>query len=55
VGRILYIPVPHLEQVPFIAGLPFFIVTFCASFISDFALHFTQYAVSAMMPLLEFL
>lgn len=36
--------VPQTGQVPCVAGLPFFIVIFCASFISRFALHFTQYA-----------
>jgi len=36
--------VPQTGQVPWVAGLPFFIVIFCASFISRFALHFTQYA-----------
>ena len=42
--NILYIPVPQVGHLPFIAGLPFFIVTFWASFISFLALHFTQYA-----------
>lgn len=41
---ILYIFVPHVPHVPVTAGLPFFIVTSWASFISLFALHFTQYA-----------
>ncbi len=36
--------VPQTGQVPWVAGLPFFIVIFCASFMSRFALHFTQYA-----------
>jgi len=37
--------VPHLGQVPFNAGLPFFSLTFFGFFISLFFLHFTQYAV----------
>lgn len=41
---ILIIPVLHTGQVPFVAGLPFFKVTACGSFISRLALHFTQYA-----------
>ena len=36
---------PHLEQVPFTAGLSLFSLTFFGSFISLFFLHFTQYAV----------
>src|SRR5487761_2450756 len=36
--------VPQTGQVPWAAGLPFFIVICCAFFISRFALHFTQYA-----------
>src|SRR2546430_11498835 len=36
--------VPQTEQVPFMACLPFFMVTSFASFISLFCLHFTQYA-----------
>jgi len=40
--------VPHLGQVPFTAGRPFFIVISLGSFISRFALHFTQYAVTIM-------
>lgn len=39
-----YNPVPHFGQRPFIAFRPFFIVTCVPSFISRFALHFTQYA-----------
>ena len=42
-------PVPQAVQVPFIAGRPFFMVTFLASFMFCLALHFTQYAVSAMI------
>ncbi len=45
---ILYIPVPHVEHLPFIAERPFFIVTFSVSFISFLALHFTQYPTSAI-------
>lgn len=48
-GMIRYTPVPHLAQTPFMAGRPFFMVTFWALLISDFALHFTQYAISAML------
>jgi hypothetical protein len=33
---------------PFIANRPFFMVTFCSSFISFLLLHFTQYPVSAI-------
>ena len=47
VGSILYIPVPHVEHTPLIAGRPFFILTLVAFFISRFALHLTQYPVSA--------
>ena len=36
--------VPHVGQVPDVAGLPFFRVTCCGSLISRDALHFTQYA-----------
>jgi hypothetical protein len=36
--------VPQTGHTPFVAGLPFFNVTGCASLISCFALHFTQYA-----------
>ena len=39
---ILYIPVLHSGQVPFMAFLPFFIVTSFGSFISLLDLHFTQ-------------
>lgn len=37
-------PVPQLGHLPFMAERPFFILTSFASFISFFALHFTQYA-----------
>ena len=40
---ILYIPVPHTGHLPFIAGLPFFMVTGCAFGSSRFARHLTQY------------
>lgn len=43
---ILYIPVPQTGHLPFIAGLPFFIVTFTALGSSRFARHFTQYMVA---------
>lgn len=36
--------VPQVEQVPVVAGLPFFIVVDVGFLISFFALHFTQYA-----------
>src|SRR3989338_10580417 len=45
---ILYISVPQTVHLPFIACLLFFMVTFWVSFISCFALHFTQYPVSAI-------
>jgi len=35
--------VPQTEQIPWVAGFPFFIVTFFSSFIDLFDLHFTQY------------
>jgi hypothetical protein len=40
---ILNIFVPQMEQIPVVAGLPFFIVTFFSSFIDLFDLHLTQY------------
>ena len=46
---ILYMPVLQVVHLPFIAERPFFIVTFSVSFISLFDLHFTQYAISAMV------
>lgn len=36
--------VPHTGHVPFVAGLPFFMVTCVGLFIVTFFLHFTQYA-----------
>lgn len=39
------IPVPHVGHLPFIAGFPFFNVTFTAAGSSLFARHFTQYIV----------
>lgn len=45
-----YIPVPHFGHSPFMAILPFFILTFFGFFISLFALHFTQYAVVTWSP-----
>ena len=39
---ILNILVPHVTQVPVIAGLPFFIVIAVGLTISFFALHLTQ-------------
>ena len=38
--------VPHVGQVPFTAGRPFFNVVSLGSFTSLLALHFTQYAVT---------
>ena len=46
---ILNMPVPHVGQVPFMAFRPFAIVFSLGSFISRFALHFTQYASTAMI------
>ncbi len=45
---ILNILVPQVGQIPSVAGLPFFMVTAFESFMSRFALHFTQYASNAM-------
>jgi len=42
---ILNIFVLHVGQVPFIAGLPFFMVVDFGFFISLLVLHFTQYPV----------
>ena len=39
---ILNIEIPHVGQVPFVAGLPFFMVTAEVPFISLLSLHFTQ-------------
>ena len=39
-----YSPVPQVGHFPFMAERPFFIFTGLGSFISLFALHFTQYA-----------
>jgi hypothetical protein len=39
---ILNIEMPHVGHVPFVAGLPFFIVTAWVPFISLLSLHFTQ-------------
>jgi hypothetical protein len=47
---ILNIFVPHTGQIPWVAGFPFFIVTFFSSFIDLFDLHLTQYASMAMQP-----
>jgi hypothetical protein len=47
---ILNILVPQTGQIPWVAGLPFFIVTFFSSFIVLLDLHFTQYASVAMEP-----
>ena len=41
---ILNILVPHSGHLPSVAGRPFFIVIWTASFISRLDLHLTQYA-----------
>jgi hypothetical protein len=46
---ILNIPVPQVGHTPFIALRPLAIVTLAGLFISRFALHFTQYASTAMV------
>ena len=46
--KILYMPVPQVVHLPFMAWRLFFIVTFCVSFMSLFDLHFTQYPTSAI-------
>lgn len=46
---ILYIPVPQTGHLPFIAGLPFFIVTFSGFSTSLFARHLTQYIETAII------
>ena len=52
---ILYIPVPQTGHLPLRAGLPFFMVTFCAFASSLFALHLTQYidAIYKSPPLIR--
>lgn len=47
---ILNIFVPQTVQIPWVAGFPFFIVTFFSSFMVLLALHLTQYASVAMDP-----
>lgn len=42
-------PVPHVGHLPFIAGFPFFIVTFTALGSSLFARHFTQYMLAIIL------
>jgi hypothetical protein len=46
--------VPHTEQVPVVAGLPFFIVVAVGFLISLFALHFTQYASITQIPFFQY-
>ena len=46
---ILYMPVPQTGHAPFVAGLPFFIVTGVASFISRWVRHFRRYASKAIL------
>ena len=46
-NRLFYLPmrnifVPQTGQTPWVAGLPFFMVTFFSSFIALLALHLTQ-------------
>ena len=43
---ILYIPVPQTGHLPFIAGLPFFMVTLTALGSSRLARHLTQYMLA---------
>lgn len=43
---ILNIVVPQTSQTAFVAILPFFMVTACASLPSLFARHFTQYIIN---------
>ena len=45
--------VPQTGQMPWSAFFPFFMVMLCGLFISLFALHFTQYAVTKFVPLSE--
>jgi hypothetical protein len=45
---ILNMPVPHVGHVPFMALRPLAMVTSAAFFMSRFALHFTQYASTAI-------
>lgn len=45
---ILNMPVPQVGQVPFMALRPLAMVTSAGSFMSRFALHFTQYASTAI-------
>ncbi len=42
--------VPHTGQMPWVAGLPFFMVMLLALFISLLARHFTQYACICVPP-----
>ncbi len=52
---ILNIFVPHAGHVPWVAGLPFFMVIAFESFISFFDLHLTQYACTmcaSSMPIM---
>jgi hypothetical protein len=48
---IRFVFVPQTAHVPFMAGLPFRIVTRCGFFCSVFFLHFTQYASVISHPL----
>jgi hypothetical protein len=43
---ILNMVVPQTSQTAFVAGFPFFIVTFSGFFPSLFARHFTQYIIN---------
>jgi len=52
---ILNIFVPHTGHVPWVAGLPFFMVIDLGSFISLLARHFTQYACISSPPASELL
>jgi len=46
---ILYMPVPHVGHLPFIAGFPFFIVTLTALGSSLLARHLTQYILAIIV------
>jgi hypothetical protein len=53
VAPIRNILVLHIGHTPWVAGLPFFIVTALALFISFLVLHFTQYASITLPPVLN--
>ena len=47
------IVLPHTGHVPFVMGLPFFVVLATGSAMTFFSLHFMQYASTAMGGLLS--